>query len=197
MKTIHSRIITAAVSIFVLLITTTQNRAAFLLTLQQVGNNVVATGSGTLNLYALNLAASGPGSGTIEPSDSLLCGGTGEADYYFTVTGPSDFGSGSSQINASSNSGNIVGIDGENLVVPAGYTSGLMTDTSTWDNATFSSLGITTGTYTWTWGNTFSADSLTVQTVAAVVPEPSSAALAMLCVPVLFGFRKFRNIALM
>jgi hypothetical protein len=58
--------------------------------------------------------------------------------------------------------------------VPAGYVSGhALSDTATWDNATFASLGVTPGTYKWTWGTGAHADS-------AVIPEPSTWALMAL-----------------
>jgi hypothetical protein len=41
-------------------------------------------------------------------------------------------------------------------------------------NQTFASIGLTPGTYTWTWGSGSNADSLTVQIGPAAVPEPAS-----------------------
>jgi hypothetical protein len=39
------------------------------------------------------------------------------------------------------------------LILPLGYISGsALSDSSTYDNATFSSLGVTPGTYEWSWG---------------------------------------------
>ena len=55
-----------------------------------------------------------------------------------------------------------------------------MSSSATWDNATFASLGVTPGTYVWTWG-TAVGQSFTLDVVKpAGVPEP--AALGM------FGF---------
>jgi hypothetical protein len=61
------------------------------------------------------------------------------------------------------------------LVVPAGYISGTaLSEDSTWNNQTFGDLGVTPGTYVWTWGSGSTADSFTLIIGAAAVPEPSS-----------------------
>jgi hypothetical protein len=96
---------------------------------------------------------------------------------------PTSFGSGN-QTNATSGSGDIVGLfngiaggsAAANLIVPSGYVSGAtLSDTATYDNATFASLGATPGTYKWTWGTGEDADSFTLDIKAAkAVPEPAS-----------------------
>ena len=60
--------------------------------------------------------------------------------------------------------------------MPQGYVSGtdLGISTDTWNNQTLSSLGLTPGTYTWTWGTAPHADSLALQ---ITVPEPASFSL--------------------
>jgi hypothetical protein len=70
-----------------------------------------------------------------------------------------------------------------------------LSDTSTYDNATFASLGATPGTYTWTWGSGAHADSFTLQIGAAAVPEPSTWAMMLLGFAGLgfAGHRKARN----
>jgi hypothetical protein len=51
--------------------------------------------------------------------------------------------------------------------------------TDTYAGQTISSLGLTPGTYTWTWGTGAHADSLTVQIGPAAIPEPSTAIIAL------------------
>ena len=68
------------------------------------------------------------------------------------------------------------------LLVPAGYVSGhALSDTSTYNTATFASLGVTPGTYEWTWGRGVHADSFTLQIgPVAAVPEPASLPLLVM-----------------
>ena len=141
---------------------------AYTVTLQQMGANVVANGSGPINLTGLTFAQSGQvtGGAFIGPSNALIqTGPTGLVNfdlYGGLFTGPTSFGSGLGTF-ASSGSGDFVGIhilfvlDGSGpnglLVVPQGYVSGAaLSDSMTFNNATFASLGVIPGTYVWTWG---------------------------------------------
>lgn len=163
-------------------------QAAYTLTLEQQGSNVVATGSGTLDLDGLTLGLSGVGSsGEIFPLGAIILVGSAPIsfDQYGPVTGPTSFGSGG-LTDASNGSGDDVGINGniENLFVPAGYMSGNpLLSTAIWDGQTLNSLGVTPGVYVWTWEppGTATDDSFTLDAVAATVPEPAS--LALLALP--------------
>jgi hypothetical protein len=154
---------------------------------QPLGFDVVATGSGTIDLTDLTFGdpASSSAFAAIIPSFGAIFtgppGGVPVADQYDGATGPRSFG-GAGGAFASSGSGDIVGIEspfGSPVIgVPAGYTSGShLSDTSTYDNATFASLGATPGTYKYTWGSGANADSFTVQ---IGIPEPSTWALMAL-----------------
>jgi hypothetical protein len=142
-----------------------------------VGSNVVATGSGSLNLSALSSAGNFSDVAAIDASIGGIAlrptASTTHPDYS-GFAGPSNFGTGGF-FDANSGSGNLVLlVDGPGrLGVPAGYVSGtsLGTSTATWDSATFSSLGVTPGSYEWTWGNGATADSFTLDVVSAV-PAP-------------------------
>ena len=87
------------------------------------------------------------------------------------ITGPTSFGSGM-LTGASSGSGDPVGFAGlaAILIVPVGYVSdSALSDTATYTNQTFSSLGVTPGVYEWLWGSGAS-QKFTLD----AVPEPSS-----------------------
>ena len=157
-------------------------QAAVIITLQQVGSDVVANGSGTINTSALTLSGSGSAQSSITPSNpSIILGPaspqSGAYSLWQSVTMPSLFGVGN-QTFATSGSGDVVGTAGIGLFLPQAYVSGAaLSDTATWANQTFSSLGVTPGTYTWTWGSGPTADSLTLN--ATVAPEPASAVLLL------------------
>jgi PEP-CTERM motif len=64
------------------------------------------------------------------------------------------------------------------VFVPDASTSGdPLSETSTYDDATFASLGITPGTYVYGWGSGADADTLTI---VIGVPEPSTWAMMLL-----------------
>ncbi|MGH7103203.1 MAG: PEP-CTERM sorting domain-containing protein [Acetobacteraceae bacterium] len=157
-------------------------QADYVVTLTQVGSNVVATGSGTIDLTGLSPDGGGSSEAGVEPSAAGINTGPpifAASSFYTGYTGPASFGSGG-QTSASSGSGDIVGIGafGVDLVVPSGYVSdSALSDTSTYDGATFASLGVTPGTYTWTWGSGPADGNFTLDVKTTAVPEPGSLAL--------------------
>ena len=158
-------------------------RAAFVLTLAQSGPNVVATGSGSIDLLAFNAfpALGGTAPAQVFSSNGILYAGpataTGVTVYTGGgLTGPASFGSGGA-LTAGAGSGNLVGINyslmsSPEIVVPAGYITGTtLSDSSTFTGQTFSTLGLNPGTYTYSWGSGLAADSLTIH---VGVPEPAT-----------------------
>src|SRR5262249_48788313 len=116
----------------------------FTVTLEQVGSNVVATGSGAINLTGLTFASGGfSASGGMDPSiaNLVVADGTG-LSRYTGFSGPSSFGPGITIINDSSDSGDSVGIigaggffPGPGIFLPAGYVSGTaLSDSSTYNS---------------------------------------------------------------
>jgi hypothetical protein len=180
-----------------LLILSQPAQAGYIVTLQQVGPNVVATGSGPIDLTGLSSFGAASVSGAIAPSVAEIIVASGNVDIYFGVSGPSSFGTGGFTF-AGSSSGDPVGIDaGINrlLMVPAGYISGAaLSDTSTYNSATFASLGVTPGIYEWTWG-TGANQNFTLDAVAPTVPDSGSTfGLLFVALGGLFGVSHFRRV---
>lgn len=164
------------------------NATPYVVKLVQQGTNVVSTGSGAIDLTGLTFEyATLTGGASLWPSSGFVMTGPQSSvalDTYTGFTGPASFGSGN-VVGPNANTGDTVGIIGSssyygvvNLWVPSGYVSGnALLGTSTYFNASFASLGVTPGTFVWTWG-TGADQSFTLDIVNA--PEP--AALGM------FGF---------
>ncbi len=158
-------------------------QAGYVVTLEEVGSNVVATGSGPIDLTGLNFAGTIFNSPTyIQPNlAGIVTGPSNTLSFYNGLSGPKNFGSGG-PTNASSTSGDMVGVAlGSDLFVPAGYVSDSpLSDTATYDNQTFASLGATPGVYEWTWG-TGANQNFTIDIgVTPAVPEPSTWAMMLI-----------------
>ena len=167
-----------------------QPAQAYTVTLEQMGADVVANGSGAINLTGL--AFFGPGSffiTTLVPSLGRIStgpppSGLGSVDVYRVFSGPANFGSGG-QHNAteSLSSGNFVGIQAsvDELFVPHGYISNsALSSSATWTGATFASLGVTPGTFVWTWG-TGANQNFTLIIGGAGVPDGGSTVSLLGC----------------
>jgi hypothetical protein len=182
-------------------------KAEFIITFSQDGASVEASGTGSLNLSGLSLYTinSGTPYPFVDANAGTVAVGTvppGSTDVYTgTISGPATFGSGGNTI-ATSGAGTApnaggAGIDASvgELFIPGGYDGGTFTVNSTWDGTTISDLGLTPGTYTWTWGSETDADSLEViiPATAASVPEPSSLGIFCLGGLVLVGAMRGKN----
>ena len=144
---------------------------AILISIQEVGSNVVVTGNGSANLTGLTKVVNASQAYASLRADAgflILAPDTNpwNFDDYTGMTGPSTFGPGSGgTVFANTSTGNgLFGIYTVNtprkLYLPVGYTSGTsLSGTSTYNSKTLASLGLTAGTYTWTWAT----DSLTVE----------------------------------
>ena len=142
-------------------------QAGYIVTLQQVGGSVVATGSGPISLTGLTFSQSGSLSPAIKPFGNgsglgarwIYTGPTSSSvDFYFgQISGPTSFGSSPFISSASSGSGDMVGITaglfGTALIVPTGYVSGNpLSDRATYRATTLANTHVTPGTYVWKWG---------------------------------------------
>ena len=164
-----------------------QSAQAFTITLEQVGSNVVATGSGAINLTGLTFAGGAAiGGGGIEASaGQIITGSPGSASAYTGLNGPTSFGSGG-LFNASTSSGDLFGRFptqfGGPLLVPEGYVSGTaLSNSMTFDNATIASLGVTPGTYVWSWGTGLPNQNFTLIIGGFGVPDGGSTGSLLGC----------------
>ena len=158
------------------------SQAAAVISIQEVGSDVVATGTGSLNLAGFSYSGIQSGQSLIIPSLPFIrIGAPGSYDFYslVSVSGPSDFGSGGGAF-TSSGSGGLFGFDGSvgAISVPLGYvSSGPLSATATFTGQSLNSLGARPGTYNYLLGN---GDTFRVQIGPAspigAVPEPSSLA---------------------
>ncbi len=158
--------------------------AAFTFTMVEQGGDVVVTGSGTLNLTGLTpkpgfQGASCGGGVRAQPILGLIAVG-GLCDVYGEsgeISGPNSFGPGTPSEGFPVFTGDVVGISGAaaTLSVPATYVSGdPLSNTLTLVARSFATIGVTPGTYVWTW----ITDSLTLEIVeTTAVPEPATALL--------------------
>jgi hypothetical protein len=165
-------------------------QAAFTFTLTEVDNDVLITGAGTLNLAELPLITSFILNATFNTSGIVRSGPQALASYYGGVTGPTSFGSAPATVIPNFSSGDLMGISPTNLSVFSGYQSGdFLSNSTTYLNHSFASMGFTPGEYVYTWGSGANADSVTVVSV----PEPTTAGLLGLGGIAWFLLRPFRS----
>src|SRR5262249_49480454 len=142
-------------------------------------------GSGPIDTTGLTLGALPSAGISLAPNVAQVVTGvpnTTTTEFFkvtFTGTPPTNFGSGG-PITTNSGTGDVVGIIGATgvavlgvptVIVPDGYTSNNpLLDTATYVNATFTSLGVTPGTYEWKWGS--GANQNFTLDVVATVPAP-------------------------
>ena len=164
--------------------------ASAVINIDQQGADVVATGSGTLDLADLFAsfggfdgftAVSGQNAyavlGPIQPSFDSVTFMTG-------LTGPAHFGSGSYTV-ASSGSGDRFGVDvaggTARLWIEPLYKSGsALSATDTWTGTTLAGLGLDPGVYTYSWGTGAHADTLQVRIGATTAGVPEASTWAMM-----------------
>jgi hypothetical protein len=142
---------------------------------------VVATGSGTIDLTGLTIQGTGGNSALLSPilgyvyTGAPTPFGSGVTGYAGTITaqsGSSAFGTGGTT-GANTGTGDQVDLAGffGQLFVPTGYSSGAaLSDSAIYDGATFASLGITPGTYVWSWDNGADTFTLTTTPLPAAFP---------------------------
>ncbi len=149
------------------------------MTISEVGSDVVASYSGSINTAALSLGGQSNLIGGLGPFVGVISwGGTALSplpyDAWSGLTAV-PFGSGTGILQALT-SGDAFGILGQNLALPSGYVSGATISASTtYTGNSFISLGLTPGTYTWSWGVGPTADSIVMTIGSTPSPGPAAA----------------------
>lgn len=154
--------------------------STFIATLAQVGPDVIESGSGTIDLTGLTSFGSAFSSPELYPLHGILgVGPSGTHDQYDGSNGPPSFGPGSAFF-PSTTSGDSVFLEdfGLGIDVPQGYVSGSsLSGSATFAGTTLFKLGVTAGTYTWTWNS--GANSFVLVVPPVTVPEPAAWTLAL------------------
>jgi hypothetical protein len=170
-------------------------QAAYVMTFEQEGANVVEIGSGSLDLTDLEVGAFGIGrDASVDPLKGRVFSGVfTDTNTSFATFNPASivgFGPGS-PTEASSTSGGPIGFasgvaDLTTLIFPADYVSGApLSDFSTYLGASIASLGLAPGAHVWSWGSGDHADSFTIDVVTSPpLPVPESGTWVMM----LLGF---------
>ena len=166
-------------------------RAAYVATMSQTGADVFISGTGTINLAGLFMIPAGGGSrpSAIVPTGPyILLGPTGFGETMGAFTGftePADFGTGGFS-GATSGTGIKFGFAPDRDGVPRleldlALSNVLISSTATYAGQTLASLGVTPGSYVWSWGSGPTADTYTLNIASEVppssTPEPASLAL--------------------
>lgn len=151
---------------------------AVLITIKEVGSDVVFSGSGTADVAGLTFTGlTSFSTETTRPDVGRLVFSVTNTSWrgYTGISGPSSFGTGGPI--GGFNSGSIPVSNGVILINNAIYFSAAANATisgsATRDSSTLSSLGLTPGSYVWTWGSGGNADSLTLQIGDSSTPTPT------------------------
>jgi outer membrane biosynthesis protein TonB len=160
--------------------------APFAVSMVESGGNVVLSYSGTLDLTGLDFVQNTTsGSGGVGPAQGAFgIGPTGALDISMytgaTFSYPSNFGTGGGSPSSVTGTGDYFGVFSglyptNTLVVPSGYTSGnYIQGTTTLSASTFSSLGMSAGTYNYSWGAGAGQSFVLTIGGAGVTPTPTA-----------------------
>ena len=146
------------------------------MTISEVGSDVIMSGSGSLNLTGL-IEGSVQANGGINGTSGTWVIGSSTAffarKFYGNIVNvyPNSFGSGYTA--PTSYSGDTFGVQigsiSRDIILPIGYTSGSpLSGAATFANNTISSMGLTPGTYLYSWGS----DSIRLE-IATPAPTPT------------------------
>jgi hypothetical protein len=171
-------------------------KAGIILTMQEVGSDVVLTSAGTLGPVDGNftgvivgelVGVMTPAAASLTVGAGLVPSGNNAVLYPNVLSGPSSFGPAGTSLSTTS-TGAIFGIVGgdDRLAVDAAQalqSQDITAGTSTWSATTLAALGVTPGTYTWTVSGAMLAsgnDDTVVLNIVAPSDVPVPATLPLL-----------------
>ena len=173
-------------------------QAGYIVTLQEVGPDVVGIGAGPIDFSGLTPGSTGTPPAQLDPGLAIIVTGSSiPTRTYSGISGPTSFGDPIFNL-ASSASGDEVGLRGNAvtpfIVLPASYISnGPLSSSAIWSGQTFSSLGVTPGTYFWSWGPGVNQN---FTLIAAAPDSGSTLGLLLVSLLALVGVSRFRPVRL-
>jgi hypothetical protein len=173
--------------------------APFSVSFVESGSNVLLSYSGILDLTGLDFVQNTTsGSGGVGPTQAAFGIGPSGAINVSLYTGatfsyPSNFGTGGGGPSSVTGTGDYFGVFSglyptNTLVVPSGYTSGnYIQGTTTLSASTFSSLGMSAGTYNYSWGAGSGQSFVLTIGGAGVTPTPTATSVTPTPTPTIGG----------
>jgi hypothetical protein len=178
-KKIMAPVLTVAACVLTWGLTATSASAGIIISGQETGSDVVFTMSGTYDVTGLDFFQSEVVSTAVGGDRGVINLGPNSSNSYdfydgFTVF-PNAFGTGSTVL-ADFQSGDFLALTRSGnlrvIGVASGTTTGSVTGSISFSNTTFSALGLTEGSYLWSWPE----DSVRLN-IGAAVPVPATLGL--------------------
>lgn len=167
------RTITSGLLFIGLLVSVAANAANINIVAVESGGNVFVTGSGSIDLTGLTYLGFGSQTGQVRPAFGGINVGPSVEEIllvYQGGAGTTPFGTGSITKRADTGTGDMFGMSSGNLLVADGYAGGPLVGSSTYNGANFASLGMTEGSYLYTFSN-----DQTLSLQVGPVPLPAAA----------------------
>lgn len=202
-KLVHQGCMVLAVTVGSSALLTQECQAAFFVTAEEIGDDVVIAGSGSFTAWQWDsdgflFGSITPGASGFFDGVSINFGNTGgiasEVELSFasidSFVVPATLGVDIPGIFASSFSGDPFGVSVSNypdpegaliLSAPRNYVAGTeLNGVMTFDGINLESMGLVPGAYVFSWTAGSITDTLTFEVTATVVPEPTTTSLAFL-----------------
>lgn len=150
----------------------------------EVGDDVVITATGTLDLTGMTLdGAVNTGLGVVPNNGLLVLGSGGVSDVYVgLISAPSSFGTMSTAF-GDGGSGTTLRLEPGELAVAQGFSGGAFSASVFFNDEDFATIGLTPGVYAWVLPN---------DTITFVIPEPSRGLLSLLALGAMLVRRRRR-----